>query len=324
MASIATTEVQMALASCDARLLRDLIREYEENLFAAASGLCSYMEITLPAWIAIFEGDEPGIGKFVDYLRASLDSHRIMPYIPLRALRELAILTSSKSYAELLEAHCERTMESRPVQSSELILWHVMSGLGIAYALLGKVEKAQAVISGIPAERADNGWIHTGLIAYLNGDYVDAIERMSRCPDAVPRTSSLLIIADVALADAKLRVCDPDRRREAVADLRRMLRLCRDKGLHLYSRYAQSCADRNGVSLDETAVTPADRPAGLTDREVEVINLVSSGKSNKEIAAELNISVRTVHRHVANILQKTGCGNRTEAARFAQMHGLTS
>ena len=40
------------------------------------------------------------------------------------------------------------------------------------------------------------------------------------------------------------------------------------------------------------------------------------------IASALDISVRTVHRHVENVLRKTGCGNRTEAAKFAVTHGL--
>jgi DNA-binding NarL/FixJ family response regulator len=63
---------------------------------------------------------------------------------------------------------------------------------------------------------------------------------------------------------------------------------------------------------------------GLTPREREVIALVSLGRTNKEIASELLISARTVHRHVDGILRKTGCGNRTEAARYALEHGIAA
>ena len=63
-------------------------------------------------------------------------------------------------------------------------------------------------------------------------------------------------------------------------------------------------------------------PAGLTQREVEVLGLVAAGKSNADIAEELVISPNTVVRHVSNILAKTGSSNRTEAARYASQNGL--
>jgi DNA-binding CsgD family transcriptional regulator/pimeloyl-ACP methyl ester carboxylesterase len=63
-------------------------------------------------------------------------------------------------------------------------------------------------------------------------------------------------------------------------------------------------------------------PAGLSPRELEVLRLVASGKSNAQIADALVLSVHTVARHIANILDKTGTANRTEAAAFAQAHDL--
>ncbi len=65
-------------------------------------------------------------------------------------------------------------------------------------------------------------------------------------------------------------------------------------------------------------------PARLTEREVEVLRLVASGKSNKEIASELVISVYTVGNHVSNILSKTGSSNRAEAATYGLGSGLFS
>jgi DNA-binding CsgD family transcriptional regulator len=59
------------------------------------------------------------------------------------------------------------------------------------------------------------------------------------------------------------------------------------------------------------------RPDALSPSEVRVIRLVAQGKTNQEIAGELFISPHTVAAHVAHILAKTGCKNRTEAAAYA-------
>ena len=69
------------------------------------------------------------------------------------------------------------------------------------------------------------------------------------------------------------------------------------------------------------AKTPA-HPDGLSEREVEVLKLMATGKSNQQIADELIISFNTVQRHVGNILTKIGLRNRTEAAGYAHRHGI--
>ena len=64
-------------------------------------------------------------------------------------------------------------------------------------------------------------------------------------------------------------------------------------------------------------------PAGLTPREVEVLQLVAAGLTDRQIGEQLHIALRTVNSHVTNILNKTGCDNRTAAAAFAVRHKLT-
>jgi DNA-binding NarL/FixJ family response regulator len=61
---------------------------------------------------------------------------------------------------------------------------------------------------------------------------------------------------------------------------------------------------------------------GLTAREVEVLRLVASGKTNREVAADLVISERTVARHVSNIFDKLGVPSRAAATAYAYEHGL--
>ena len=63
-------------------------------------------------------------------------------------------------------------------------------------------------------------------------------------------------------------------------------------------------------------------PAGLSEREVEVLRHIVTGKSNRQIADELILSERTVANHLAHIFNKTGTDNRTAAAAFAIRHGL--
>jgi pimeloyl-ACP methyl ester carboxylesterase/DNA-binding CsgD family transcriptional regulator len=60
----------------------------------------------------------------------------------------------------------------------------------------------------------------------------------------------------------------------------------------------------------------------LSDRELQVLRLISAGKSNQQIADALVISVNTVNRHVSNIFDKIGVANRAQAAVYAKDQGL--
>ena len=63
-------------------------------------------------------------------------------------------------------------------------------------------------------------------------------------------------------------------------------------------------------------------PAGLSEREVEVLRLVARGLSNREIATRLVVSSRTAEHHVQHIYAKIGVSSRAAAALFAMEHGL--
>jgi DNA-binding NarL/FixJ family response regulator len=67
----------------------------------------------------------------------------------------------------------------------------------------------------------------------------------------------------------------------------------------------------------------ARRPAGpLTERELQVLRLIAAGKTNRDIAAELVISDKTVARHVSNIFDKLGVSSRSGATAWAYQHKL--
>jgi DNA-binding CsgD family transcriptional regulator len=65
-------------------------------------------------------------------------------------------------------------------------------------------------------------------------------------------------------------------------------------------------------------------PDGLSPREVQILALIARGLSNREIGRTLSISEHTAANHIRNILRKTGCVNRTEAASYAHRHRLAS
>ncbi|MDJ0674978.1 MAG: helix-turn-helix transcriptional regulator [Calothrix sp. MO_167.B42] len=58
-------------------------------------------------------------------------------------------------------------------------------------------------------------------------------------------------------------------------------------------------------------------PVSLSDRELQIIDLVATGLTNQEIAAKLEISKRTVDNHISNILTKTETANRVALVRWA-------
>jgi NarL family two-component system response regulator LiaR len=65
-----------------------------------------------------------------------------------------------------------------------------------------------------------------------------------------------------------------------------------------------------------------NNPENLTERETDVLRLLAQGRSNKEIALELNISEKTVKTHVSSILRKLYLPSRTQAALYAVRIGL--
>ena len=83
--------------------------------------------------------------------------------------------------------------------------------------------------------------------------------------------------------------------------------------------------DQIGAHVDARLIdsgVPSILPAGLTDREVEVLRLVAAGMTNSEIATALYLSVKTVSRHLSNIFTKAGVTSRAAATAFAFEHNL--
>jgi DNA-binding CsgD family transcriptional regulator len=110
----------------------------------------------------------------------------------------------------------------------------------------------------------------------------------------------------------------PGDREKAVSLLGEALITARELGMRvLEERMSARLEQRPGP-----APITLDLLDDLSQREVEVLRLLAAGKSNRDIADVLCISLSTVASHVRHILTKTACANRTEAAAYALRHGL--
>jgi DNA-binding CsgD family transcriptional regulator len=164
-------------------------------------------------------------------------------------------------------------------------------------------------------------------MATLLGDVDEAqdyFERARRKLDADGRTHVRAIL-DYDQARALIRAGVVDRARIA-ALLDAAL-----EGFHAHGMlgWAARAAGRRAelvraatAAPDPPGGAPRRQPSGLTAREEEVLRLVARGRTNREIAADLVVTVPTVERHVANIYAKIGAGRRYDAIAFARDHGL--
>jgi DNA-binding NarL/FixJ family response regulator len=147
----------------------------------------------------------------------------------------------------------------------------------------------------------------SGAVALADGDARAASAALRRAlrtwqeleaPYETARTRVLVALACAALGDEEAGALELDAARAVFEELGAMPDL---------------------TQLD--AITAA-APHGLSAREQEVLGLVAAGRTNREIAAELVLSERTVERHVSNIFRKLGVSSRAAATAFAYEHRL--
>jgi DNA-binding NarL/FixJ family response regulator len=152
------------------------------------------------------------------------------------------------------------------------------------------------------AARADQA---SGAVRLAAGDAADAAVLLRRAADAwdalgipyeLARTRALIARACLALGDHDTAALEQEAARRLLSRL--------------------------GATSD--VVRPPARDDRLTAREREVLELVATGMTNQHIAHRLHLSVRTVDRHVANLLAKLGVASRTEATAYAYEHGLVT
>jgi len=67
-----------------------------------------------------------------------------------------------------------------------------------------------------------------------------------------------------------------------------------------------------------------ERPAGLTEREAQVVGMLARGLQTKQVARALGISVKTADHHIQNAYRKLGVSSRAAATLFAMEHGIVA
>jgi DNA-binding CsgD family transcriptional regulator len=194
----------------------------------------------------------------------------------------------------------------------DLTFGPVTSALAMAAAEIGATRHCATLYDAL-LPYADQ-WAGTSG-AVVNGPYALHLGRLAA---ALGRRDDAAALLERAACSAAAGACAPweariELARASIADdsteTRRRARRAADLAAALGMRAVEQAA---GALLGRTAF-----PAGLTDREVEVLRLVAAGATNAQIAQQLFLSVKTVERHLLNAYRKAGVRNRAEAAAFA-------
>jgi DNA-binding CsgD family transcriptional regulator len=235
--------------------------------------------------------------------------------------------------------------------------WEPQPGLALLRLAQGDAGAAEVAIRRVVSEGGDSGRRARLLPAYVEimaavGD-LDAARRGCEELDAIARAEDLrgalsamaaqarglveLAAGNSQAALASLRPAEEQWRGIAApyesAKARELIGLaCRslgdEDGARLELEAAGETFARLGAATDlariqgPSGLDRATDPHGLTKRELEVLRLLSAGETNREIAAGLVVSVRTVDRHVSNIYAKLGVSSRAAATGYAHEHGL--
>jgi DNA-binding CsgD family transcriptional regulator len=197
----------------------------------------------------------------------------------------------------------------------EVLTVDTLGGRSIAAVTSGDVQHARLLFDGVAplsgywasaGGAVDCGPYdyHLGTLAALLGRRAEAVAFTNGALATCVEHGCAPWEARARLAIAQLASDDIDRRNQATRAL--------------------ALADRLGMTpvADDARVllTSIENPAGLTDREIEVLMLMVAGGTNRRIADDLALSVKTIERHLLNAYRKIGAINRAEASAFAAQH----
>jgi ATP/maltotriose-dependent transcriptional regulator MalT len=279
----------------------------------------------------------------------------------VRACAELATLnvtTAAAGYAEIGEIRRrigDLDGAEDALRRAEQLSGQPQSGLALLRLAQGNVDAAVAIITRALDEITWDRLARARLlparaqIAIAAGDMACATGALGELESTASDFASPALIAATLSTRGRIQLASNDR--SACATLRQAAERWQELGVPhevatarmLHGAACRPAGDLDGAATsfeaartlfeqlgaaldlrdlrDITGTTP-DLPAGLSQREVEVLRLVAAGMTNRQIAAELFISEKTVARHLSNIFTKIGVTSRTAATAFAFEHRL--
>jgi DNA-binding NarL/FixJ family response regulator len=180
--------------------------------------------------------------------------------------------------------------------------------LGLLAATDGRFETAGHHFDRAVAANAELG--ARPMVAWSQHDHAAMLRSRGRLDDA---ERVLALAADAGRTARELSMTRLEARVGALRSL---------KGMKRSASTASTGGERPAVEPPRPAQPKQSAPDGLTRREVEVLRLLATGRSNRAIADELVVSVSTVERHLVNLYRKIGASDRAAATRYARRRNL--
>src|SRR3977135_718910 len=190
--------------------------------------------------------------------------------------------------------------------------------------LLERIEVRLVGSTTEPASALDLVGVHQPDVFVLTLEWraseIDGYECIRRTKALSPKTQMVVVSSEddpraieAAFAEGATAFCT---KTAAEADLEAAMRQSFSRSIYLVGVSA------GGAEARAQAPRMSDGDPELTRREVEILQLVSEGHSNSQAARMLWVTEQTVKFHLSNIYRKLSVANRTEAGRWAQLHGL--
>jgi DNA-binding CsgD family transcriptional regulator/tetratricopeptide (TPR) repeat protein len=288
----------------------------EEALALRAGPQYTVHLVYLRGWLRAWHGDLPGAGADATWARREWGTRELDPQHATGVAlleTEIALAEGRADAADVgLGALLAAQGLHHPTSAARLAS---VAARGVAEGDTGRVRQLEEVLADIEGRLVTPiPWVEL-VRAELSGRtdperWQDLAARLEGLPPW--RAHALLRSAEASLACG-----DRPAAQEAVAA---GSAIADDLGAAVIGARLKGLARRARLGLPGGVIAAA--PYGLTDRELEVLRLLATGRSNKQIAVDLFISPKTASVHVSHILTKLGVAGRGEAAAQAYREGL--
>ena len=225
--------------------------------------------------------------------------------------------------------HIERYLRRMPTQNRTdraaglelLVRAHAAAAnLEDARTALAELAAITALVATLPLKAATS--LASGWVAMASDDGEEARRHFEDAVDRFLQSNAPYEVARARIELARV-LADLDRIDDAAMEARRAIDVLTELKAELeISRARRLLESLPPSTRDATASARARNDSGLTTRELEVLRLVAHGLTNQAIAEKLFVSDHTVHRHLANILNKLSVSSRAAAVAQAARRGL--